>query len=83
MANAGTLLGSPTKVKQSMGYRQLTQTLNDHRRRTATKWTKRLPNMMAAFAGRLHDEGSPQQISGFMAPLAGVIVSHHWIYSLI
>ncbi|TCJ25641.1 helix-turn-helix domain-containing protein [Cobetia sp. Ld8] len=59
------------------------QTLSDHRRRTATKWTKRLPGMMAAVAGRLREEWSPQQISGFMAPLAGVSVSHQWIYSLI
>ncbi len=59
------------------------QTLSDHRRRTATKWTKRLPGMMAAVAGRLREEWSPQQISGFMAPLAGVSVSHQWIDSLI
>lgn len=37
------------------------QTLSDHRRRTATKWTKRLPSMMAAVAGRLRDTG-PQAI---------------------
>lgn len=59
------------------------QTLSDHRRRTATQWTKRLPSMMAAVTGRLREEWSPQQISGFIAPLARVSVSHQWIYSLI
>ncbi|SFT57633.1 helix-turn-helix domain-containing protein, partial [Halomonas saccharevitans] len=29
------------------------QTLSDHRRRTAWKWTKRLPSMIAAVVGRL------------------------------
>jgi len=58
-------------------------TLSDHRRRTATKWTKRLPGMVAAVAGRLREEWSPQQISGFMEPLASVNVSHQWIYFLI
>ncbi|MFG6159528.1 IS30 family transposase [Halomonas sp. 1390] len=59
------------------------QILSDHRRRIAWKWTKRLPSMIAAVAGRLREEWSPQQISGFIAPLAGVGVSHQWIYSLI
>ncbi|MBZ9559705.1 IS30 family transposase [Halomonas coralii] len=59
------------------------QALSDHRRRTAWKWTKRLPSMIAAVVGRLREEWSPQQISGFTAPLAGVGVSHQWIYSLI
>ncbi|QQK63797.1 IS30 family transposase [Cobetia sp. cqz5-12] len=59
------------------------QTLNVYRHRTTTKWTKRLPGIMAAVAGRLREEWSPQQISDFMAPLVGVSVSHQWIYSLI
>ncbi|WP_457851510.1 IS30 family transposase [Cobetia amphilecti] len=59
------------------------QALSDHRRRTAHKWTKRLPGMISAVAGRLSEEWSPQQISGFMAPLAGVSVSHQWFDSLI
>ncbi|WP_258801679.1 IS30 family transposase [Halomonas sp. DQ26W] len=59
------------------------QSLSDHRRRTAWKWTKRLPSMITAVADRLREEWSPQQISGFMALLAGVGVSHQWIYSLI
>ncbi|GGY12159.1 IS30 family transposase [Litchfieldella qijiaojingensis] len=59
------------------------QRLSDDRRRTAWKWTKRLPSMIAAVVGRLREEWSPEQISGFMAPLAGVGVSHQWIYSLI
>nr|WP_280522555.1 helix-turn-helix domain-containing protein [Halomonas xianhensis] len=52
------------------------QTLSDRRRRTAWKRTKRLPSLIAAVVGRLHEEWSPQQISGFIAPLAGVGVSH-------
>ncbi len=59
------------------------QSCSDHPRRTARKWTKRLPSMIAVVADRLREEWSPQQISGFMAPLAGVSVSHQWIYSLI
>ncbi|MEH6643589.1 IS30 family transposase [Vreelandella glaciei] len=59
------------------------QSLSDHRRRTAWKWTKRLPSMIAAVADRLREEWSPQQISGFMAPLASGGISHQWIYSLI
>ncbi|SDJ60928.1 Transposase and inactivated derivatives, IS30 family [Billgrantia gudaonensis] len=39
--------------------------------------------MITAVVGRLREEWSPQQISGFIAPLAGVGVSHQWIYSLI
>ncbi|WP_254696533.1 helix-turn-helix domain-containing protein [Cobetia marina] len=59
------------------------QTLSDHRHRTATKWIKRLPGMMAAVAGQLREEWSPQQISGFMASLASVSVSHQWIYTML
>lgn len=59
------------------------QTLSDQRRRTAWKWTKRLPSMISAVVGRLREEWSPEQISGFMAPLAGIGVSHQWIYALI
>ncbi|MBZ5877443.1 IS30 family transposase [Chromohalobacter israelensis] len=59
------------------------QARSDHRRRTAWKWTKRLPSMIAAVADRLREEWSPEQISGFMAPLVGIGVSHQWIYSLI
>jgi len=60
-----------------------TQTLSDHRHRTATKWIKRLPSMMAAVAGQLREEWSPQQISGFMVSLASVSVSHQWIYTML
>ena len=59
------------------------QSCSDHRRRTAWKRTKRLPSMIAAVVERLREEWSPEQISGFMAPLSGVGVSHQWIYSLI
>jgi len=59
------------------------QALSNQRRRTARKWTKRLPSMITAVVGRLREEWSPQQISGFITPLAGVGVSHQWIYSLI
>ena len=59
------------------------QALSDDRRRTAWKCTKRLPSMITAVVDRLREEWSPQQISGFMAPLAVVGVSHQWIYSLI
>ncbi|MGP9656180.1 IS30 family transposase [Halomonas sp. AOP35-4E-18] len=59
------------------------QACSDHRRRTARKWTKRLPSLTAAVADRLREEWSPEQISGFMAPLAGIGVSHQWIYSLV
>ncbi|WP_192034467.1 IS30 family transposase [Halomonas sp. YLGW01] len=59
------------------------QSCSDHRRRTSWKWTKRLPSMIAAVVDRLREEWSPEQISGFMAPLSGVGVSHQWIYSLI
>lgn len=55
----------------------------DHRRRPAWKWTKRLPSMITAVVGRLREEWSPQQTSGFIEPLAGVGVSRQWIYSLI
>lgn len=55
----------------------------DYRRRTAWKWTKRLPGMIAAVTDRLREEWSPEQISNFMTHLAGVGVSHQWIYSLI
>lgn len=57
--------------------------LGGRRRRTARKWTKRLPSFITAVAGRLREEWSPEQISGFMAPLAGVGVSHQWVYSLV
>ncbi|WP_458527445.1 IS30 family transposase [Onishia taeanensis] len=59
------------------------QSCSDHRRRTAWKRTKRLPSMIAAVVDRLREEWSPEQISGFMAPLSGVGVSHQWIYSLV
>jgi len=59
------------------------QSCSDHRRRTAWKRTKRLPSLIAAVVDRLREEWSPEQISGFMAPLSGVGVSHQWIYSLI
>ncbi|MHA3025188.1 IS30 family transposase [Chromohalobacter israelensis] len=59
------------------------QSCSDHRRRTAWKRTKRLPSMITAVVDRLREEWSPEQISGFMAPLSGVGVSHQWIYSLI
>lgn len=39
--------------------------------------------MIAAVADRLREEWSPDQISGFMTPLAGMSVSHQWIYALI
>jgi len=51
------------------------QSLSDHRRRTAWKWTRRLPSMIAAVADRLLEEWSPEQISGFIAPIA-VIQGH-------
>ncbi len=59
------------------------QTCSDHRRCTAWKWMKHLPTMITVVVGRLREEWNSQQISGFMAPLAGVGVSHQWIYSLI
>lgn len=59
------------------------QNLSDNRRRTAFKWTKRLPSMIKAVTGRLREEWSPEQISCFMRPLPSVGVSHQWIYSLI
>jgi len=39
--------------------------------------------MITAVADRLREEWSPEQISGFMAPLRGMNVSHQWIYSLV
>jgi len=39
--------------------------------------------MITAVAGRLREEWSPEQISCFMTPLAGMGISHRWIYSLI
>ncbi|WP_404471052.1 IS30 family transposase [Vreelandella venusta] len=59
------------------------QSLSNHQRRSAWKRTKRLPSLITTVAGRLRDEWSPEQISGFMTPLAGVGVSHQWIYALI
>jgi transposase, IS30 family len=59
------------------------QTLSDHRRHAAWKWTKRLQGMIATVFYRLREEWNPQQISEFMAPLACVSVSHKWIYSFI
>ncbi|MDW7749010.1 helix-turn-helix domain-containing protein, partial [Halomonas sp.] len=51
----------------SRGYDpQQAQVLSDHRRRSAWKWTKRLPSMITAVVGRLREEWSPQQISGFI-----------------
>jgi len=48
------------------------QSLSDQRRRTAWKWTKRLPSMITAVADRLREEWSTEQISGFMALLSCV-----------
>lgn len=45
---------------------ELAQTLSDYRRRTAFKWTKRLPSMIKAVTGRLREEWCPEQISGFI-----------------
>lgn len=59
------------------------QALSDHRRSVAWKCTKRLPSMIAAVVIRLREEWSPEQISGFMPPLAGEGVSHQWIFALI
>ncbi|MGP9768791.1 IS30 family transposase, partial [Halomonas sp. AOP13-D3-9] len=56
---------------------------SNHRRRTAWKWTKRLPSMINIVAQQLREEWSPEQISGFMATLIGIGVSHQWIYALI
>lgn len=39
--------------------------------------------MINIVAKQLRKEWSPEQISGFMAPLIGIGVSHQWIYSLI
>jgi len=39
--------------------------------------------MITVVVGPLLEEWSLQQISGFIAPLAGIGVSHQWIYSLI
>ena len=57
------------------------QSISNHRRCTAWKWTKRLPSLVRWVTRQLRDEWSPQQISGFMAPLAGVGVSHreYWL----
>ena len=59
------------------------QRYSDQRRRSAWKWTKQLPSLINAVADRLRKEWSPEQISGFMAPLTGIGVSHQWVYSLI
>ncbi|MGP5144705.1 transposase, partial [Vreelandella alkaliphila] len=59
------------------------QRYSDQRRRSAWKWTKQLPSLINAVADRLREEWSPEQISGFMAPLTGIGVSHQWVYSLI
>uniref|UniRef100_UPI0035DA184A IS30 family transposase n=1 Tax=Halomonas piscis TaxID=3031727 RepID=UPI0035DA184A len=39
--------------------------------------------MITAVVDWLREEWSPEQISGFMASLARVSVSHQWIYSLV
>lgn len=39
--------------------------------------------MITAVADQLREERSPERISGFMTPLAGMGLSHQWIYSLI
>lgn len=57
------------------------QALSDQRRRTAWKWTKRLPSLIRWVTGQLTEEWSPQQISRFMANANGACVSHQWIYS--
>ncbi|MFC7088207.1 transposase [Halomonas salifodinae] len=57
------------------------QALSDDRRRTAWKRTKRLPCMITTVVDRLREEWSPEQINCFMAPLAGMGMSHQWIYS--
>ncbi|MGP9645308.1 IS30 family transposase [Halomonas sp. AOP22-C1-8] len=62
---------------------ELAQHRSDNRRRTAWKWTKRLPSMINIVAKQLREEWSPEQISGFMAPLIDRGVSHQWIYALI
>ncbi|MGO3004912.1 MAG: IS30 family transposase, partial [Halomonas sp.] len=62
---------------------EMAQCRSNDRRRTAWKWTKRLPSMVNIVAKQLREEWSPEQISGFMAPLIGIGVSHQWIYSLI
>nr|WP_311945391.1 helix-turn-helix domain-containing protein [Halomonas piscis] len=43
------------------------QAFSDDRRRTAWKWTKRLPSMITAAVDRLREEWSPEQVSGFSA----------------
>ncbi|WP_202884379.1 helix-turn-helix domain-containing protein [Halomonas sp. YLGW01] len=45
------------------------QSLSDHRRRTAWKWTKRLPCMIAAVVDRLREEWSPEQTQRFHGAL--------------
>ncbi|NYS60510.1 helix-turn-helix domain-containing protein [Halomonas salicampi] len=62
---------------------ELAQRLSNDRRRTAWKWTKRLPSMINIVAKQLREEWSLDQISGFMAPCVGIGVSHLWSYSLV
>ncbi|GEN29685.1 hypothetical protein HVA01_33310 [Halovibrio variabilis] len=62
---------------------ELAKHRSDNRRRTAWKWTKRLPSMINIVAKQLREEWSPEQISGFMAPLIDKGVSYQWIYALI
>jgi IS30 family transposase len=82
--NSSTISRELRRNTTATGYEPDTaHRLGDRRRRAAWKWTKRLPSLMTAVVGRLREEWSPEQISGFMAPLAGVGVSHQWIYSLI
>lgn len=55
---------------------------SNQRRRSAWK-LKRLPSLINAVADLPREEWSPEQISGLMAPLTGIGVSHQWVYSLI
>ena len=43
---------------------------------------KRLPSLINALTDRLRDEWSLEQISGFVAPLKRIGVSHQWVYSM-
>lgn len=59
------------------------QAVSQYRRRSAWKWTKRVPSMIRIISELIREEWSPQQISRFMRPWVTTGVSHQWIYSLI
>lgn len=70
--NSSTISRELRRNTTATGYEPDTaHRFGDRRRRAAWKWTKRLPSLMTAVVGRLREEWSPEQISGFMAHLGG------------